>query len=154
MIEALDRTALAIEIEADDVCRLLGGAWIGEEAVACALWCVFRAGGEFRGSVLRGANSSGDSDSIACIAGSIAGAMVGIEGVPEDWVRDVEKGRLLDLLARELHRAATSGADIADLDPGLDVFGVAGLAAAMPDAYAGPEDDGEDGPSLDLSEEE
>jgi ADP-ribosylglycohydrolase len=97
--------------EADDVCSLLGGAWIGEEAVATALWCVLRAGGDFREAVLRGANSSGDSDSIACIAGGVAGAMVGHQGIPADWSAAVEHSARLDALACALHEAATGGDD-------------------------------------------
>lgn len=104
MMEALDATERRASVEHEDVCALLGGAWIGEEAVATALWCVLRANGEFRDAVLRGANSSGDSDSIACIAGSIAGALVGWDGIDGSWTSRVEKSSLLDELARALFR--------------------------------------------------
>ncbi|MBX3192495.1 MAG: ADP-ribosylglycohydrolase family protein [Labilithrix sp.] len=120
MLAALDATEAALDEEADDVCSLLGGAWIGEEAVATALWCVLKAKGDFRQAVVRGANSSGDSDSIACIAGSIAGALVGISGVPSDWVAKVEKTALLDDLARALDRARANGDEPA---PALDPYG-------------------------------
>jgi ADP-ribosylglycohydrolase len=122
MLAAIDRLEEMAERDGDDVCALVGDGWIGEEAVACGLWCVIRAGGGFRASVLRGANSSGDSDSIAAIAGSIAGAMVGIEGIPPEWVRTVEHGERLDRLARALHRSATTGAAV-ELEPDLDFFG-------------------------------
>jgi DNA ligase (NAD+) len=120
-MRALDATERAFEKEAEDVCSLLGGAWIGEEAVACALWCVYRANGDFEGSVCRGANSSGDSDSIACIAGSVAGALVGRGQLPECYVRGVERGADLDLLARALYLARTQG-DQKSLPPEVDFF--------------------------------
>jgi len=117
MLAALDATEEALEEEHEDVCQLLGGAWIGEEAVATALWWVIKAKGDFLDAVLRGANSSGDSDSIACIAGSIAGVLAGIEGVPADWVARVEKTDMLDKLARALSEARTgAGQELPDLD--------------------------------------
>jgi hypothetical protein len=132
MTTALDDVVAAVADETDDVCHLLGGGWIGEEAVACALWCVLKTGGDFRASVLRGANSSGDSDSIACIAGSIAGALGGHECLPANWVREVEKGPRLDALACLLHEVATSGVDVAEPPEGLDFFGVKRAAALAP----------------------
>lgn len=128
MLAALEKTDQALGKEADDVCELLGGGWIGEESVATALWCVHKAAGDFRESVLRGANSSGDSDSIACIAGSIAGAMNGIVGVPTDWVSGVEKSEILKGLSRALYEASRRGSaskarEEVLLDVSFDIFG-------------------------------
>lgn len=130
MLEALDRTEAVQHDEHEDVCELLGGAWVGEEAVACALWCVLKAGDDFARAVLRGANSGGDSDSIACIAGSIAGAALGPGAIPAVWRSEVESPWLLEGLAVALHRAVTSG-DHAP-DAALDPFG----ALAQPTLYA------------------
>jgi ADP-ribosylglycohydrolase len=120
MSAALDATERVADVESDDPCELLGGAWIGEEAVATALWCVLRAKGDFRESVLRGANSSGDSDSIACIAGSIAGALVGFDGIDATWTSRVEKTAMLDELARALDRVKRGKHETAE---GVDPFG-------------------------------
>lgn len=121
MLEALDRTEAMRKVEHEDVCALLGGAWVGEEAVACALWCVLKGGDDFASVVLRGANSGGDSDSIACIAGSIAGAALGPESIPVVWRKEVESPWLLEGLAEALCRATTSGDHLPD--PALDPFG-------------------------------
>ena len=119
---ALDEVDSAAAVETDDVCGLLGGAWVGEEAVACALWCALKARGDFEDAVLRGANSSGDSDSIACIAGSIVGALVGRSGLPSRWVTNVERAQDLDALAREVCQAKRSGRDRDSLSGALDFF--------------------------------
>ncbi|WP_394839085.1 ADP-ribosylglycohydrolase family protein [Pendulispora rubella] len=137
MLAALDAVEAAQHQESDDVCKLLGGAWIGEEAVATALWCVLRARGDFRDAVLRGANSSGDSDSIATIAGSIAGALVGTAGIDPSWIARVEKSAALDRLAQALHRTK-HGADEPSTEADLDPFG-----AQRRDVSAEPEDDPE-----------
>ncbi|MEL6271464.1 MAG: ADP-ribosylglycohydrolase family protein, partial [Chloroflexota bacterium] len=46
-------------------------------------------------------NSEGDSDSIACIAGSISAARLGLDAIPADW-RDRCENRdyLIDLSER------------------------------------------------------
>ena len=144
MLEALDRTEAALAEDTDDVCSLLGGAWIGEQAVACALYCVLKAKGDFREAVLRGANSSGDSDSIACIAGSIAGALVGAEQISADWVARVEKTAMLDALARAMHRTR-EGADEASTQADLNPFGAERGAAKTDAGGDEAEDDEEEG---------
>jgi len=151
MLDALAEVRAAQHEEAEDVCHLLGGAWIGEEAVATALWCVLRARGDFRDAVLRGANSSGDSDSIACIAGSIAGAMVGFDGIPAEWSRDVEQAARLDALARALHEAAVSGAD---RDPGSDLSFFTPRVAAPVSAWSEEPSEVEDEDEEDTTEPE
>ena len=76
----------------------LGEAWVADEAVASALYCVWRHPDDYRAGVLCAVNTDGDSDSIAAITGSILGARLGIEAIPEHWVADVENsGALVDL---------------------------------------------------------
>lgn len=83
----------------------LGEAWVAEEAIACALYCFLRTPDDYRATVLCGANSEGDSDSIACIAGAISGAYNGLDAVPVEWRERVEHGELLrDLATRLYHR--------------------------------------------------
>jgi len=82
----------------------LGEGWVGEEAVALALYCFLKYPGSYRKAVIRGANTSGDSDSIACIAGSISGSCVGIEAIPKDWVKRIEKSEYLNDLSLRLTR--------------------------------------------------
>ncbi len=121
MVQILDEVEPLLAEDHEDVCQLLGGAWVGEEAVATALWCVLKAQGDFDQSIYRGANSSGDSDSIACIAGSIAGALHGVGGIAPRWIDGVERSADLDLLARKLCTARASG-DIPSLGGSLDFF--------------------------------
>ena len=80
----------------------LGEGWVGDEAVALALYCFQRNPDSYEKVVIRGANTNGDSDSIACIAGSISGAYLGIEAIPPDWVRKIEKSLYLEDIAQRL----------------------------------------------------
>jgi ADP-ribosylglycohydrolase len=84
----------------------LGESWVAEEAVAAALYCFWRSPDDFARVVLTAANTDGDSDSIACIAGSIAGAYVGASGIPERWRKGVEQAAQLEQIGHRLYRAA------------------------------------------------
>ena len=79
----------------------LGEGWVGEEAVALALYCFLKYSESYEKVVIRGANTNGDSDSIACIGGSISGAYLGVEAIPDDWINKIENtGYLGELAAR------------------------------------------------------
>jgi ADP-ribosylglycohydrolase len=80
----------------------LGEGWVGEEAVALALYCFLRNSESYEKVIIRSANTNGDSDSIACIAGSISGAYLGIEAIPAAWVRKIEKTEYLGNLTERL----------------------------------------------------
>jgi len=64
--------------------------------------CFLRYSENYANAVIRGANTNGDSDSIACIAGSISGAYLGIEAIPLEWIRMIEKTQYLEDLAKRL----------------------------------------------------
>ena len=91
----------------DDVLCMgeLGEAWIAEEAVASALYCFCKSPGDYAATVLTGANTVGDSDSIACIAGAISGAYLGLTALPENWRRQVENADMLSEIGMDLHAA-------------------------------------------------
>ncbi len=81
---------------------VLGEGWVGEEAVALALYCFLKYPDSYEKTVVRGANTNGDSDSSACIAGSISGAYLGIDAIPDRCIKDIEKSEYLDDLAMRL----------------------------------------------------
>ncbi len=63
----------------------LGEGWVAEEAVALALFCVMRYPDDYAKCVRRGANLTGDSDSVASIAGGIQAARLGLDAISADW---------------------------------------------------------------------
>lgn len=46
----------------------------------------------------------GDTDTIACMAGAIAGAHYGIETIPQSWIKCCEGAEDADVSAERLHR--------------------------------------------------
>ncbi len=79
----------------------IGQGWTGEEALALALYCLLRSPDDYTACVRRAANTNGDSDSVACIAGGILGARLGLDAIPADWRDRCEhRADLLDLAGR------------------------------------------------------
>jgi len=100
VLERLQK-ALAIDDRASDPCLSTGEGWIAEEAFATGLLCFLLFPDEPVAALRRAAVTSGDSDSIACLAGAFAGAYHGIAAWPADWVRRIEyRDRLAALGSR------------------------------------------------------
>ena len=105
-VECIRNVPAALEMgNEEEALESLGRGWVGEEAVALALYCFLLCPDDYRRTVLRGANTEGDSDSIACIAGAVSGAYNGVGAIPEEWVRDVENSAMLRDVARRLFQA-------------------------------------------------
>ncbi|MEV4346538.1 ADP-ribosylglycohydrolase family protein [Actinoplanes sp. NPDC049596] len=98
---ALDRVkiALAVRNYDGDPCLATGAGWIAEEALATALYCYLISPEEPVAVLGRGAASSGDSDSIACLAGAFAGAALGMPAWPSGWEHRIEYADRLNRLA-------------------------------------------------------
>lgn len=77
-------------------------AWAAHEAIASAVYLLERHPDDARAAILEGANTPGDSDSIATLAGALVGARVGARGLPQEWVKDVERADELMALALEI----------------------------------------------------
>ncbi len=75
---------------------------MGEEAVAMALYCVLRHPDDYTSAVRLAANISGDSDSVASIAGGIVGARLGCDALPGAWVARLENGDELVSISQRL----------------------------------------------------
>ncbi len=88
----------------------LGAGWVGEEALAIALFCALRFGSDFRAAVRAAANHDGDSDSTASICGAIVGTAYGADVLPNPWIERVERRALLEDLARRMHQTFVRGA--------------------------------------------
>ena len=78
--------------------RSLGEGWVGEEALAIAVYAVLRYPGDMEMALRAAVNHSGDSDSTGAIAGNILGAYLGAGRLPEAWVSHLELGDAVEEL--------------------------------------------------------
>lgn len=81
-----------------DPCLATGAGWVAEEAFATGLLCFLLFPDEPLSALRRAAITSGDSDSIACLAGAFAGARHGIDAWPQSWIDRIEYGDRLATL--------------------------------------------------------
>ena len=88
-LAALD-VALANNDKLSDPCAITGAGWVAEEALATGLLCFLLFPDDPLAVIRRAAVSSGDSDSIACLAGAFAGAYHGIDAWPAEWAERIE----------------------------------------------------------------
>lgn len=85
-----------------------GGVWV---CLATAVWAV-RGAGTYEEAVVRAIDCGGDTDTVACVAGAIAGALHSMDAIPVRWRRDLhgspDGGRTLrtDDLVTLAHRLA------------------------------------------------
>jgi poly(ADP-ribose) glycohydrolase ARH3 len=93
----LETLPKAVEMADDNYARLhLGNGVSAGNSVVTALYC-FLASDGFEDVVIRAIRMGGDTDTIAAMAGALAGALYGGSAIPEVW-RGVEGGeRLVDL---------------------------------------------------------
>jgi ADP-ribosylglycohydrolase len=73
-----------------DPCSAMGAGWVAEEALATAVYCLLLFPEDAVSAVARGAATSGDSDSIAALTGSFAGAALGDSAWPAEWFDRIE----------------------------------------------------------------
>jgi len=103
------------------------------EELPIALGMLVAARGDYSEAVLGAINYGRDSDSIAVMAGSLAGALAGVSAIPSEWVTAVSEGSRMDILSTGPVMASVARDIWAS-----DRAGMADRAAAM-DALAGVE---------------
>jgi len=79
--------------------------WAAHEAIAAAAYVLARHSEDPRAAILEGANTPGDSDSIATLAGALVGSRVGLAQFPTEWVSCIERSNDLLGLAYEAELA-------------------------------------------------
>ncbi|MFD0373171.1 ADP-ribosylglycohydrolase family protein [Streptomyces sp. NPDC127114] len=89
VLERLDAVQRTADPELDP-CEYTGDGWIAEEALATALLCFLLFPDEPLTALRRAACTRGDSDSIAALTGAFAGAHLGADAWPADWVERIE----------------------------------------------------------------
>ncbi len=89
VLDLLD-IAMTFPDDGGDPCLQTGTGWIAEEAMATALLCALRHATDPLDGLARAATTSGDSDSIACLAGAFLGAAHGMPAWPTAWTSQIE----------------------------------------------------------------
>lgn len=81
---------------------MLGEGWVAEEALAIAVFCSLRYSDDFSKAIVAAVNHDGDSDSTGAITGNIVGAYLGLERIPDKWIRNLELKDIILEIADDL----------------------------------------------------
>ena len=82
--------------------KSLGEGWVGEEALAIAIYCALNYQDDFRKAIIASVNHSGDSDSTGAITGNIVGAYLGLGSIPKEWLKRLELRAVITKIATDL----------------------------------------------------
>lgn len=97
----------AVALAATDVAELdaihaLGEGWVGEEALAIAVYCALKHQSDFAAAIVSAVNHKGDSDSTGAITGNILGAYLGLSAIPARYLERLELKDVILTLADDL----------------------------------------------------
>ncbi|MBQ8054251.1 MAG: ADP-ribosylglycohydrolase family protein [Lachnospiraceae bacterium] len=104
---AADNKAKGLDDAAADEAAIysLGEGWVGDEALAIAVYAVLRWDSDMKKCLRAAVNHRGDSDSTGAVAGNILGAFLGLEAIPKDWLAKLELTDAMEELADMMKRA-------------------------------------------------
>ena len=104
LAELIDLAVLLSENGESDLDNIhaLGEGWVGDEALAIAIYCALKYENDFSAGIIAAANHNGDSDSTAAICGNILGAKIGYAAIDESWKRDLELHEVMLELSDDL----------------------------------------------------
>ncbi len=89
----------------------LGDGWVGDEALAMAIYCALRYHNDFSKGIIAAVNHKGDSDSTGAVTGNILGAWLGFDSIDDKWKKNLELFDVILELADDLSNGCSDGID-------------------------------------------
>lgn len=80
----------------------LGEGWVGDEALAIAIYCTMKHLECYEDAISAAVNHSGDSDSTGAVTGNIMGAICGYEAIPLYYKENLELRWLIEEIADDI----------------------------------------------------
>ena len=87
--------------DADNI-KALGEGWVGDEALAIAVYSAVKHQNDFDRAIISAVNHSGDSDSTGAITGNIVGAIIGYDRIADKWKNCLELHDVIFEIADDL----------------------------------------------------
>jgi ADP-ribosylglycohydrolase len=91
------------DIDTKSAIKQIGEGWVGEEALAIALYCSLKYKDEFDRAIIAAINHDGDSDSTGAITGNILGAYCGVQKIPKRWIEKLELLEVITEIADDIY---------------------------------------------------
>jgi ADP-ribosyl-[dinitrogen reductase] hydrolase len=101
-----EKIKLSFELRNNDpeeVFSELGTSYLAIDTVPCAFYCFTRHFDIPESAIIEAVNAGGDTDSIACITGSLCGALYGSESFPVRWIEGLENRDIIEETAGKMY---------------------------------------------------
>ena len=105
LIDRIDQAVILSWKDIDDLTAIhrLGEGWVAEETLAIGLYCALKYEEDFDRALISAVNHGGDSDSTGAITGNLLGARLGLQGIPEKYLRNLELKDVILEIADDLY---------------------------------------------------
>ena len=100
-----------------DAIHQLGQGWVAEETLAIAVFCALKHSDDFDQALIAAVNHGGDSDSTGAVTGNILGASLGLRGIPQKYLDNLELREVILEIADDLYRGYRINACGESADP-------------------------------------
>ena len=81
----------------------LGRGWVAEETLAIAVYCALKYADNFEKAIITSVNHDGDSDSTGAVTGNILGTYLGVDAIPDYYLKDLELRDIIEEIAEDLY---------------------------------------------------
>ena len=104
-INLIDKAISLSKEDIDDLeaIRKIGQGWVAEETLAIAIYCSLKYNNNFDKALIASVNHSGDSDSTGSITGNIMGTYLGLQGIPQKYLDNLELKEIILEIADDLY---------------------------------------------------
>ena len=58
---------------------------------------------DYKSCVLKAVNLGDDTDTVAAVAGGLAGAMYGLDGIPKKWLSTLKKRKYIEKMCEDVY---------------------------------------------------
>ncbi len=86
-----------------DAIHMLGQGWVAEETLAIAIYCAMKYPTDLEKALIAAINHNGDSDSTGAVTGNILGASLGMKGIPQKFLDNLELKDVILEIADDLY---------------------------------------------------
>lgn len=114
--ECLEALGRAVSLAGDpsrprspETIESLGEGWVAEEALAISIYAALACPDDYPAAVRLAINHGGDSDSTGSITGNVIGALLGMSGIPPQWIQLLEMREEIVAVAADILESVEEG---------------------------------------------
>lgn len=74
------------------------------DTLEAAVWCLLTTN-SYKECVLKAVNLGEDTDTVAAVAGGLAGALYGLDSIPEEWLNALKKREYIEEMCEEAYKS-------------------------------------------------